>query len=169
MSPSFENTTCQVVWDMGQEHTTMALPFRLKLNKGCTKIVCVHLCSNGEVAKPSSKMTLWYSKIAVMWQVQVKSPTHYFGSFLIQTNSRRTYITYYCTLLLLRGVLDLEGLYHSYTRTMKHFRDQIQDGRQRLLRYWKKPASGIVLQKFILVNLRCLYKDNLKRAVFMIL
>ena len=31
---------------------------------------------------------------------------------------------------------------------------------------WKKPASGMVLQKFILVNLRCLDKDNLKRTVF---
>ena len=39
----------------------------------------------------------------------------------------------------------------------------------RLPRYWKKPASGMVLQKFILVNLRCLNKDNLKKTVFMML
>ena len=35
------------IWDMGQEHTTMPLPFRIKLKKGCTKNVFVNLCSNG--------------------------------------------------------------------------------------------------------------------------
>ena len=67
--------------DMGQEHTTMALHFRIKLKKGCTKNVCVHVCSNAELTKPVSKMALWYPKITVMWQVQVKSFTHYFDSF----------------------------------------------------------------------------------------
>ena len=67
LSTSFENTTCQVAWDMGQEHATMTLPFRIKLKKSCTKTVCVHLFSNAEVLMPSSKMTLCYSKIAAMW------------------------------------------------------------------------------------------------------
>ena len=55
-----------------------------------TKNACVHLCSISEVVKPSSKMTLLYSKIVAMWHVQVKSPTHYFGSILIHTNLRGT-------------------------------------------------------------------------------
>ena len=50
-------------------------------------------------------MTLLYSEIGVMWKVQVKSPTHYFGSFLIQANSIETYITCYCTLIFSRGIL----------------------------------------------------------------
>ena len=33
----------------------------------------------------------------------------------------------------------------------------------------KRQASGIVLQKFILVNLRFLYKDSLERTVFTML
>ena len=76
--------------DMRKEHTMMVLPFKIKLKKDCTKNTSVHLCSISEVVKPSSKMTLLYSKIAAMWHVQVKSPTHYFGSFLIQTNLRGT-------------------------------------------------------------------------------
>ena len=105
LSTGFENTTCQIAWDMGQEHTTMALPFRIKMKKGCTKVICVHLCSNAEVAKPSSKMTLWCPKIAgdVAGASKITCTLHW--QFLIQTNSKRTYITYYCTLLLFRGVL----------------------------------------------------------------
>ena len=77
LSTSFENTTCQ-----GIRHTTMVLPFKIKLKKDCTKNASVvRLCSISEVVKPSSKMTLLYSKIVAMWHVQVKSPTHYFGSF----------------------------------------------------------------------------------------
>ena len=53
-------------WDMRQEHTTIILPFRIKLKKGYTKNACTHLCSIAEVAKPSNKMTLWYWKIATM-------------------------------------------------------------------------------------------------------
>ena len=90
---------------MRHEQTTTVLPFRIKLKKDCTKNAYVHLCSIAEVAKPSNKMILGYPKIAAMWQVLVKSPTHYFGSFLTQTNSRGTYITYYCTLILFRTVL----------------------------------------------------------------
>ena len=73
--------------------------------------------------------------------------------------------TYYCTLLLFRIVLTQQGLYHSYTKTMKHFTDQIQDAQMSAL-ILKKIALGMVLQKLILVNLRCLYKNNLKRNVF---
>ena len=83
----------------------MVLPFKIKLKKDCTKDACVHLCSISEVLKPSSKMTLSYPKIVAMWQVQVKLTAHYFGSFLIQTNLRGTYITYYCTLILFRTIL----------------------------------------------------------------
>ena len=81
----------------------MVLPFKIKLKKDCTKNASVHLCSIdailllgvitseiSEVVKPSSKMILLYSKIAMMWHVPVKSPIHYFGSFLIQTNLRGT-------------------------------------------------------------------------------
>ena len=83
---------------MRQKHTTMVLSFKIKLKKDCTKNASVvRLCSISEVVKPSSKMTLLYSKIAVIWHVQVKSPTHYFGSFLIQTNLRGTQL--YCLLL----------------------------------------------------------------------
>ena len=67
-----------------------------------------------------------------MWQVQAKSPIHYSGSFFIQTNSKGTYITYYCALILSRTVLKLEGLYQSYTKTVAHFADQIHDGRTAL-------------------------------------
>ena len=106
LSTGFENAICRVAWDMGQEHTAMALPFLIKLKKGYTKIVCVHLCTNVEVAKPSSKNDTMISKNSGdVAGARVKSPTHYFGSFLIQTNSKRTCITYYCTLLLFRGVL----------------------------------------------------------------
>ena len=83
----------------------MILPFRIKLKKYCCKNACVDLSSISEVVKPGSKMTLLYPKIAAMWQVQVKSPTHHFGSFLIHTNSRGTYIIYYCTLVLFKTVL----------------------------------------------------------------
>ena len=47
---------------MGQEQTTTVLPFRIKLKKDCTKNAYVHLYYIAEVAKPSSKMTLWYPK-----------------------------------------------------------------------------------------------------------
>ena len=50
-------------WGTEQEHTTMVLPFRIKLKKGCTKNPCVNLCNTEEVAKPGIKMTLWYWKI----------------------------------------------------------------------------------------------------------
>ena len=76
---------------MRQKHTTMVLLFNIKLKKDCTKYASVvRLCSISEVVKPSSKMTLLYSKIVAMWHVQVKSPTHYFGSILIHTNLRGT-------------------------------------------------------------------------------
>ena len=68
----------------------MVLPFKIKLKKDFTNNASVHLCSISEVVKSSSKMTLLYSKIAAMWHVQVKSPTHYFGSILIHTNLRGT-------------------------------------------------------------------------------
>lgn len=47
----------------------------------------------------------------------------------------------YSTLLLYRIVLKQKGIYHSYTKTIKHFTDQIQDDRSppSIL---KNPASG---------------------------
>ena len=76
---------------MRQKHTTMVVPFKIRLKKDCTKNASmVHLCSISEVVKASSKMTLLYSKIAAMWHVQVKSPTYYFGGLLIETNLRGT-------------------------------------------------------------------------------
>ena len=53
----------------------MVLSLKIKLKKDCTRNACVHLCSITEMVKPSSKMTLLYPKIAMMSQVQVKSPT----------------------------------------------------------------------------------------------
>ena len=83
---------------MRQKHTTVVLSFKIKLKKDCTKNAFVgRLYSISEVVKPSSKMTLLYSKIVAMCHVQVKSPTHYFGSFLIQRNLRGTQL--YCLLL----------------------------------------------------------------------
>ena len=76
--------------DISQKHTTKVTPFKIKLKKGCAKNASVHLCSISEVVKPSIKITLLYSKIATMWHMQVKSPTHYIVSFLIQTNLRGT-------------------------------------------------------------------------------
>ena len=90
---------------MGQEHTILVLPFKIKLKKDSTKNACVNLCSISEVVKSSGKMTLLYPKIVAMWQVQVKSPRNYFDSFLIQANSRQKYITDYCTLILSRTIL----------------------------------------------------------------
>ena len=91
---------------MRQTHTTMMLPFNIKLKKDCTKYVSVvRLCSMSEVVKPSSKMTLLYSKIAAMWHVQVDSPTHYFGSFLIQRNLRVTATLFITVLILFRIIL----------------------------------------------------------------
>ena len=70
---------------------TMLLPFKIKLKKDCNKDTsAVHLYNISEVIKPNSKMTLLYSKRAAMWHMQVKSPTHYFGSILIHTNLRGT-------------------------------------------------------------------------------
>ena len=86
LSTSFENTICQ-----GIRHKTETyhMPFKIKLKKDCNKNASVvHLCSISEVVKPNSKMTLFYSRIAAMWHVLVKSPTHYFGSILIHTNLR---------------------------------------------------------------------------------
>ena len=60
-----------------------------------------------------------------MWQVKVKSPTHYFGSFLIQTNSRRTYITVpYFFQKRFKIVRALPQLH----KNNEHLTDQIQDG-----------------------------------------
>ena len=39
----------------------------------------------------------------------------------------------------------------------------------RLLRYWKNLASGMGLQKFVLVNLTCLDNNDLKSTVFAML
>ena len=76
----------------------MLLPFKIKLKKDCNKNASVvHLYNISEVVKPNSKMTLLYSKVAAMWHVQVKSPTHYFRSILIHANLRRTQL--YCLLL----------------------------------------------------------------------
>ena len=64
--------------DMRQKHTTMLLPFKIKLKKDCNKNgSVVHLYNISEVVKPNSKITLLYSKIAAMWHMQVKSHTHY--------------------------------------------------------------------------------------------
>ena len=91
------------------------------------------MCIYTTLQKWQNQVARWHydiqnTMIPAMWQELVKSPTHYFGSFLTQTNSRRTYITYYCTLILFRTVLKYKGLYHGYTKTMKHFTDQIQGG-----------------------------------------
>ena len=61
------------------------------------KNTSVHLCSISEVVNPSNKITLLYSKVGAMWHMEVKSPMHYFGSFLIKTNSRGAWL--YCLLL----------------------------------------------------------------------
>ena len=57
--------------------------------------------------------------------MQVKSPTHYFGSFLIQTNSRGIYITQYS---VLHSNTFTQGRF-KIGRAVKHFIDQIQDDR----------------------------------------
>ena len=104
-----------------------------------------------------------------MWQVQVKSPTHYFGTFLIQTNSRGTYITYYCTVILFfRTASKEEGLYHSYTNTVKHFTDQIQDGRMppSIL---KKASYRYGATNIHLGQSEVPVQRNLKRTVFTML
>ena len=93
----------------------MVLPSRIKLKKDCTKNACVHPCSISELVKPSRKMTLLYPKIAAMWQVQVKSHTHY----LIQTNQEK-HTTYYCTLILFRIILKGPT---TATKKLKHFTD----------------------------------------------
>ena len=123
----------------------------------------VHLCSISEVINPSNKMTPLYLKIGVMWHMQVKSPTHYFGSFLIQTNSRGTRL--YCLLLYSITGRALPQL-HKNCKTF--YRSNVR-WPATSFKYWKKLASGMLLQKFILVNRRCLYKDNLKRTVFTML
>ena len=79
LSTSFEN--CQGIRYARQKHTTMVLPFKIKLKKDCTNNAFLDPCSISEVVKSSSKMTLLYSKIAAVWHVQVKSLAHYFGSF----------------------------------------------------------------------------------------
>ena len=89
LSTSFENNTCQGIRherNIPQWYCLSELNWRKFVLK-------MHLSIYGAcpvVVKPTSKMTLLYSKIAVMWHVQVKSSTHYFGSFLKQTNSRGT-------------------------------------------------------------------------------
>ena len=140
----------------------MVLPSRIKLKKDCTKNACVHPCSISELVKPSSKMTLLYPKIAAMWQVQVKSHTHY----LIQTNSRETYY-----LLLYSNTFQdhFKGPYHSYKKTETFYRlnsrwlDASFDTEKSWLQVY------MVLQKFILVKRRCLYKSDLKRTIFTVL
>ena len=116
---------------MRQKHTTMVLSFKIKLKKDCTRNASVvRLCSISEVVKPSSKMTLLYSKIAAMWHVQEKSPIHYFGSFLIQRNLKETQL--YCLLLYsntFRGHFKIGGALPQLQKTVKYFTDQIQDGR----------------------------------------
>ena len=106
-----------------------------------------------------------------MAQVQLKSPTYTLLWQFFNTNKLKNiyYLLLHCTTF--QGYFKIGRALHSYTKTMKHFTDQIQDGRRRLFRYWKKPASAMVLQKFILVNLnlRCLYKDNLKKIISTIL
>ena len=151
---------------MRHEHTTMVLHFKIKLKKDFTKNASMHLCSISEVAKPSSKMTLIFKNSNDLKKKRASEITYTLPWQFFNTNKSKrnivSYIAYYCTLILFRTVSKWEGLYHSYTKTVKHFTDQIQNGGHLLL-YWKKPALGMVLQKFILVNLRFLYKDNLKK------
>ena len=116
----------------------MLLPFKIKLKKDRNKnAFVVHLCSISEVVKPNSKMTLLYSKIVAMWHVQVKSPTHYFGSILIHTNLRGTQL--YCLLLysnILQGLFKIgravpqlhkncEIFYRSNSRWLAYFHYQL--------------------------------------------
>ena len=73
--------------------------------------------NSGDVAG-ASKITY-----ALLWQ-------------LFNTNKFKKNIYY---LLLhfttFQGCFKIGRALHSYTKTMKHFTDQIQDGRRRLLRY----------------------------------
>ena len=115
---------------MRQKHTAMLLPFKIKLKKYCNKNASVvHLCSISEVVKPSSKMTLLYSKIAVAHASKITYTVlqQYFDTNKFKRNIAILLITVY-TLILFRTVLRQEGLYHSYTKTAKYFTDQIQDG-----------------------------------------
>ena len=141
----------------------MALTVRIQLKKGYTKNVCVHLCSKAEVVKPNSKMSLWYPKNS--GDVAGASKITYILVWqFFSTNKFKKNIYY----LLLHSTTATQKLYHTLPQLLKnyeYFTDQIQDGWRRPLQYWKKPTSGIVLQEFTLVNLRCLYKDNLKRTV----
>ena len=52
--------------------------------------------------------------------------TQYFNTYKFKRNVA-SYIAYYCTLMLFTVFLKKEGLYHSYTKTVKYFTDQIQD------------------------------------------
>ena len=104
-------------------------------------------------------MTLWYPKIVAMWQVQLKLPS----SFLIQTNSRRTSINYYCTLKNRKGPTTTTQILWNILQIKFKMAGDVSFDTE------KKQASGIVLQKFILVNLRFLYKDSLERTVFTML
>ena len=128
-------------------------------------LLCIYVASQ----KWQNQVARWhlYSKIAMIKRKTRASeitntlPWQFFNTNKSKRNIA-SYIAYYCTLILFRTVSKWGWLYHSYTKTVKHFTDQIQNGGH-LLRYWKKPALGMVLQKFILVNLRFLYKDNLKK------
>ena len=83
----------------------MALPFRIDLKEGCTKNVCVHLCSNSEVAKTKQQDDTMISKNSSNVAGASKITYTLLWQFFKETNSRRTYITYYCTLPLFRAIL----------------------------------------------------------------
>ena len=128
----------------------------------------MHLCSISEVVKPSSKMTLLYPKIASMWQVQINFCTLLWQFF----NTHKLKRNIYYLLLYSNTFQDRFKIGRALPSAKQKLWNILQikfKMAECLLRYWKKLAPGMVLQKFILVNLICLYKDNLKRTVFMML
>ena len=70
---------------MGEELTTMVLPFKIKLKKGHTQNTFVHLCSISEVIKPTSKMTLLHPKKEAMLN----------GVLFLTTNNSDCLASYY--------------------------------------------------------------------------
>ena len=103
-------------WDMGQEHTTMALTVRIQLKKGYTKNVCVHLCSKAEVVKPNSKMSLWYPKNS--GDVAGASKITYILVWqFFSTNKFKRKIYY----LLLHSTTATQKLYHTLPQLLKNY------------------------------------------------
>ena len=115
---------------------------------------------NGKTKQEDDTMI---SKTKAAWQVQVKSPTHCSGSFLIQKHQRSAmhisvlYATFQNCFKVVRALPQLRKRYETFYKSNSRWRDAFLNPEKSQSQVWCYQN-----------NLRCLYKNNFKRTVFMV-